>query len=81
MKPWKHDPNKPILDQIRNAPLAVKRESALHLINQGLAQDGEPNARAIRRKLDLSARQLKKVYRQIKTKWVQTKKTHQTPTH
>lgn len=53
---WSHDPKGPdILEQVRKAPLAIKRQAALVLLRNGA------NPRHIRKKLDISDRQLRVV--------------------
>jgi hypothetical protein len=61
MKEWKPIEGEDIIAQVAKAPLAVRRQAALHLLRNGA------NPRHIRRKLDLSDRQLKVVERLWKT--------------
>jgi hypothetical protein len=53
---WKHNPSgEDIVSQVRKAPLAIKRQAALVLLRNGA------NPRQIRKKLDISDRQLRVV--------------------
>jgi hypothetical protein len=60
-KNWQHVEGEDIIAQVRKAPDAVKRQAALVLLKNGVAP------RAIRKKLDMSDRQLKVVERLWKT--------------
>ena len=57
---WKHVEGDDILSQVRNAPDAIKRQAALVLLKNGA------KPRHIRKKLDMSDRQLKVVERLYK---------------
>lgn len=57
---WKHIEGEDIIAQVRNAPDAVKRQAALVLLQNGA------KPRHIRKKLDISDRQLKVVERLYK---------------
>ena len=57
---WKHVEGEDIIAQLRKAPDAVKRQAALVLLKEG----AQP--RQIRKKLDMSDRQLKVVSRLYK---------------
>lgn len=61
MNEWKPAEGKDIIDQVAHAPLAVRRQAALHLLKNGA------HPRHIRKKLDLSDRQLKVVERLWRT--------------
>jgi hypothetical protein len=60
---WKHDPQGgDIIEQVAKAPDAVKRQAALVLLKEGASP------RTIRKKLDMSDRQLKpciRLYKQL----------------
>jgi hypothetical protein len=57
MTEWKHTEGEDILAQVRTAPDAIKRQAALVLLKNGA------KPRHIRRKLDMSDRQLRVVER------------------
>lgn len=57
---WKHIEGEDIIAQVRKAPDAVKRQAALVLLQNGA------KPRQIRKKLDISDRQLKVVERLFK---------------
>lgn len=57
MSEWKHVEGEDIIAQIRNSPDSIKRQAALVLLKNGA------KPRHIRKKLDLSDRQLKVVQR------------------
>jgi len=57
MSTWRHTEGEDIITQLRTAPDAIKRQAALVLLQNG----AEP--RHIRKKIDISDRQLKMVKR------------------
>ena len=61
VKEWKHDPSKgDIFEQIRLAPDYVKEFAAMYLMGEGA------KPRHIRKKLDMSDRQLQKAERKFR---------------
>lgn len=60
MKPWKHVEGQSVIDQVAKAPDSIKRQAALVLLKNG----AQP--RAIRKKLNMTDRQLKVVQRLYK---------------
>jgi hypothetical protein len=58
MSEWQHDPKgEDIIAQVAQAPLSIKRQAAIVLLRNGA------KPRQIRRKLDISDRQMKVVER------------------